>query len=336
MSWWKHFGNGKDLKIFTSEEMGQVSLAIPIMYSSKKIPGSKRYEASFASSGDCDYQGFLVTDFQKAARAINPLIETILETCDADKLELNDIPEDSVSARLLAGVKGDSFGVNQSIVNTCPYIPFPDNREAFFSRLGSNMRRNLKVWERDARKDYRVEFVKHQEIGTLKEAMKIFFELHQRSQTAKGYPGVFSSDTYRSFHMDLANAFEKRCWLTLFFLTFNDEPVSTIYSFEYNEKLYCYLCGFNQDYSSYRPGHLAFKNLMEYGMKKNLKELDFLRGDEEYKTRWNPTIRTNLQFRINKKGILRKITHMQGPPSAISNLNQKVNFISHRLFASGP
>jgi CelD/BcsL family acetyltransferase involved in cellulose biosynthesis len=108
--------------------------------------------------------------------------------------------------------------------------------------------------------------------------------------------------------LDVANAFAEKGWLALFFLTFNDEPVSSIYCYEYNEKLYAYLSGFDPEYALYRPGHLAIKNLVRYGAEKGLKEFDFLRGNEKYKTIWGSSkIRRNLEFRIPKRSFRAKL-----------------------------
>ena len=118
---------------------------------------------------------------------------------------------------------------------------------------------------------------------------------------------MFSNGAERSFHIDVANAFAKKGWLSLFFLLFNDRPVSSVYCYEYNNKLYAYLCGFDPEYARYRPGHLAVRNVIKYGIEKKLKEFDFLRGNEEYKMRWGTLVRNNLEFRITKKGLRSKI-----------------------------
>jgi CelD/BcsL family acetyltransferase involved in cellulose biosynthesis len=302
--WWKHFGKGKQLKLFTLENEREVSLVVPVMYSTCKVLGSRRTKVEFVASGDSDYQSFIVTNFQEAAKGMNQLIESIIEDSnDADCAIFSEVPEDSVTAKLLEGIKGGCFGTSRSATNSCPYVQLPNNYEIHSQALGSNMRRNLKVWERQAVKDYRVEFVKYDEIGTVDEGMKIFFDLHQKRQVAKGNYGVFSSGDQKSFHEDLAKAFAKKGWLDLFFLTFNDKPVSAIYSYEYNGKLYAYLCGFDPEYAKYRPGHLAFKNLIKYGIDNKLKEVDFLRGNEEYKSRWRAKVRNNSEFRIQKKGL---------------------------------
>ena len=47
---------------------------------------------------------------------------------------------------------------------------------------------------------------------------------------AKGNSGVFSDGDKKSVHTDVANAFAEKGWLGLFFLTFNDQPVSAVYS----------------------------------------------------------------------------------------------------------
>lgn len=80
-------------------------------------------------------------------------------------------------------------------------------------------------------KRLRVEFVRYDKIGTVEEAMTIFFELHQKRQMAKGNSGVFSDGDKKSVHTDVANAFAEKGWLGLFFLTFNGQPVSAVYSY---------------------------------------------------------------------------------------------------------
>jgi CelD/BcsL family acetyltransferase involved in cellulose biosynthesis len=330
-SWWKHFGKGRELKLFTAESGGEVSLVIPVMYSTRRAFGLRRCRAEFVSASDSDYQVFLLTNFHEAARSINQLIKGIIDHSDADSLILREVPEDSVTARLLENVSECGFGVSRSVTNSCPYVPLPNSYEIFLETLGSNMRRNLKVWEKQALKDYKVEFVAYDKIGTIGEAMKIFFELHQKSQIAKGNCGLFSDGVKKSFHMDVANAFAKKSWLALFFLTFNDKPVSTVYCYEYNKKLYAYLCGFDPEYAKYRPGHLAFKNIIKYGIEKKLKEFDFLRGNEEYKTRWRTVVRNNLEFRILKRGLRSRVYNWTSSRSYF--YFQGVSGLSKKLFA---
>ena len=58
--WWKQFGKGRTLKLFTANNSkGLTSLIAPIMYSSYKRFGMKLTKAEFVASPDSDYNTFL-------------------------------------------------------------------------------------------------------------------------------------------------------------------------------------------------------------------------------------------------------------------------------------
>ena len=328
IAWSKHFGKGKEIKLFTIENNGKVSLAIPVSYTTNKFFGTKHNEVRFAGAPDSDYQVFLITNLQEASRNFSHLIENIIEDSGADNISFTDVPEDSATAKLLENISEKRVGVSGSTINQCPYVPLPNNYETFLQNLGSNMRRNLKIWEKQASKDYRIKFVRYDEIGSVDEAMKIFFRLHQKRQVAKGEYGVFANDINQSFHMDIAKSFAKRDWLALFILTFNDTPVAAVYSFEYGHKLYAYLSGFDPEYSIFRPGHLAFSKIMQYGIRKNITQFDFLRGDEEYKARWKTTVRHNLKFNIANNGLRSRFYNWGVESKPLSHLYNAATFLS--------
>jgi CelD/BcsL family acetyltransferase involved in cellulose biosynthesis len=302
-TWWKHFGNGRRLRLIIIRKEGKISLIAPVMYSTCRLFGAKLRKAEFVATSASDYNAFLFTDFQEATEAVKPLMESIVANpADAECIELKEVPEDSYTAKLLEKVRIDGFKADRVVINECPYVALSNNLEGFLQSLGPNMRRNLKRWEKQALRDYKVKLVSYDRFGTVEEAMKIFFGLHQKRWESLNKNGLFSDSSNRNFHIDLAKAFSENGWLALFFLTFNDEPVSATYCYEYNGKLYAYLTGFDPEYARYRPGYLAFKGLINYGMEKRLKEFDFLRGMEEYKIRLKAKIRRNFEFRVLKKG----------------------------------
>jgi CelD/BcsL family acetyltransferase involved in cellulose biosynthesis len=304
-TWSKYFARDNELKLFTVEDSSGCSLAAPVCYSNYKAFGSMRRKASFIGAPDSDYHVFLIRNLQIASRVVNNLLENIIDDSGADCLALTDVPEDSATSLILQTINSDNLAVSNNVINHCPYITLPNNCESFLRNLGSNMRRNLKVWERQALKDYRVKFISYSDIGSVKEAMKIFFKLHQKRQVSKGYCGVFADQINERFHVDIADAFAKKGWLALFFLTFNDEPVACVYGYEYRQKFYAYLCGFDPDYALFRPGYLVFKKTIEQSVRKNFSQFDFLRGDEDYKSRWKALVRNNLKYSISRHGLVR-------------------------------
>jgi CelD/BcsL family acetyltransferase involved in cellulose biosynthesis len=197
-AWSKHFGQGRELKLFTAGTNGRVSLAIPVSYSTKRSAfGSTYCEVKFIGAPHSDYQTFLVTNLQEANKSLNHLFESIIEDSGTNNIEFTDVPEDSATAILLQNIKAEGFKVSSSVFDSCPFVPLPNNFEIFQQNLGSNMRRNLKVWEKQAKKEYQIKFIRYDEIGDLKEAVNIFFDLHQKRQIAKGESGVFAHNITR-------------------------------------------------------------------------------------------------------------------------------------------
>jgi CelD/BcsL family acetyltransferase involved in cellulose biosynthesis len=301
-SWWKYFGKGRELRLFTSENRGEISLVAPLMYSKQKVIGSAHCNVGFAASPDADYQVFLVSSFQNASMDVKQLVENIMEDSNADIVVFSDVPEDSTTARLLESVNTEKFLFRYAASDSCPYIPLSGSYDAYLQSLTHNMRRALKVTEKQALRDFRVDFIKYDKIGEVKDGMNIFFNLHQKREIAKGNCGLFSNELYRSFHSEIADAFAEKGWLALFFLTFNDEPVSALYAYEYNGKLYAYLSGFDPEYSNYRPGYMIIRRMIQYAAKKGLREFDFLRGAEQYKNRWGTNVRKNYEYQFARKG----------------------------------
>jgi CelD/BcsL family acetyltransferase involved in cellulose biosynthesis len=77
----------------------------------------------------------------------------------------------------------------------------------------------------------------------------------------------------------------------------NDEPVSAEYGFEYGQKMYWYLSGFDPKYSSYSIGNITLF-LIEECIKRGFREFDLLRGEETYKNHWTNAHRRNFEIRL--------------------------------------
>jgi CelD/BcsL family acetyltransferase involved in cellulose biosynthesis len=123
-SWWKQYGKGRTLKLFTANGRdGATSLIAPIMYSSYKRLGLKLRKAEFVASPDSDYHTFLITNYQEATKAANSLIQSIMEDLtDADSFTLEEVPEDSYTAKLLQNVDVNDGENKCSVINSCPYV----------------------------------------------------------------------------------------------------------------------------------------------------------------------------------------------------------------------
>jgi hypothetical protein len=133
-SWRKHFGKGKELELFTARSEGAISLAIPVMYSTRRVFGMKLSTVEFAAAPESDCNVFLVTSIQEASRAVDELIESMMEESnDADCVVFEDVPENSLTSRPLEKGNDEGLGGSRLVTDSCPYIPLPHNFEMFLS-----------------------------------------------------------------------------------------------------------------------------------------------------------------------------------------------------------
>jgi CelD/BcsL family acetyltransferase involved in cellulose biosynthesis len=324
-TWWKHFGEGKRLVILLIEDKNKTLAIAPFMYSKHSfLSFGNLKKISFVGSPESDYTGFILRE--KKRKFLELFFDYLNGHIDWDYLELKDIPETSASADLLRRIPLEKQYEHwdERVCNLCPYVLLPSSMDVFMKELGRSMRRNLRRYLRKLKKEYRVELKKYNEIGSVKEAMETFIRLHQKRWKSKGEPGGFNNPFFRNFHIDVAKCFAEKGWLGLYFLTANDEPISAEYNFEYNEKNYNYLPGWDVEYSQYRVGQLIQMHIIEDCIQKGLKEYDMMRGDEPYKSEWTTLARKNLEVRFVRKGTFPRIYNWLIKKAAFDNLTLKL------------
>jgi CelD/BcsL family acetyltransferase involved in cellulose biosynthesis len=149
---------------------------------------------------------------------------------------------------------------------------------------------------------FNVDFKTQHDFRSVKEAMQIFFKLHQKRWESKGQHGAFASKSIRDFHLDLSAIFDEKGWLSLYFLSINNEPVAAVYSFDYSRKKYGYLTGFDPEFAQYGVGNVLKMHVIRECIRKGFKEYDLTREFEPYKREWTTGVRRNLVARMVIKG----------------------------------
>ena len=302
-TWWKHYGKGRKLTILLIEDKDKIIAIAPLMHSEYSTKfGIKLRKIEFIGTSHSDYHNFILT--VKETECLKLFMNYLYDYPDRwDCLELREIPETFRSIDLLRRMSQGSNTLKERVSSICPYILLPNSYEVFFGKLGRNMRRNLRRWSRKLREEYEVKFDKIDNIDSIQKAIKTFYELHRKRWRSKGLPGLFADKIFRDFHLDIAKCFAGRGWLNLSFLTVNDKPISSSYGFEYNQKFYYYLSGFDSEYSKYGVGNILNMHLIDNCIRREMKEFDFLRGADPYKSSWNTLNRRNIELSI-RKGLL--------------------------------
>jgi CelD/BcsL family acetyltransferase involved in cellulose biosynthesis len=303
-TWWKHYGNrNREFLVITARDNGKIFAAAPLMNTQYKLWGFTLRKIEFLGTPASDYHSLLLT--VQGQNYAKQMLECALNTVnDWDCLELREVPDNSITATALRGVAGQGLCFAEKTQSICRYVPLPTNFENYFSSLGPQFRRNFRRARKKLRRNFNASYQAHCEPDDVDHNMEVFIELHQKRWRARRQAGVFGVQTFRGFHKEVAEAFARRGWLILFILRLDDEPVAAAYCFKYGNKLYGYLSGHNPEYSEYSVGNLLLLHMIETSIKRGLAEVDFMRGDEPYKKRWNARLRRNLQARVVSKGIV--------------------------------
>ena len=338
-TWWKYFGERRKLLLLTVEDENKIVAIAPLMLSKYKLPflGSVK-KIEFLGVRHSDYNNFIISEKERECMRLitDYLIDVI---ADWDWIELKEIPENAenfdVLEKLFSDVSPD-LKIRKRVCNVCPYIPLPDSFDLLMKRLKKNMRQNLNKYLRRIKKHHKVELKRYDEGGfSVKEGMKVFFELHEKRWALKGLPGAFKSEkAFLNFHMDIAQLFADKGWLGLYFLMANDEPIAAQYNFEYYRKMYYYLGGFNPQFSNYSVGNLLTMFVLDRCIRRGFKEYDMMRGNEQYKLFWTNTCRRNFEVRLVPNGLTRKFYDWLTWSSTVSSLAGKLKLSLKREIMS--
>src|SRR5579864_5779325 len=236
---------------------------------------------AFMGGGVSDYLDVLV-DPAFESQAISEMIWASLNAHEEwTVLDLTDLP--SHSALL-------SFSSWKDQVNEhdwCSGLSLPDTSEELLHLFSKRQRDNL----RNARSRLERAGGGQVEVATsetVSEFLDDLFRLHGDRWSQQGQPGVLDNSRVQSFHKTCAPRLLESRVLHLCRLRLKDRTLAVIYSLNSNHTAYCYLQGFDPEFSSLSPGTYLMFSAISEALRQGMKDFDFLRGQEPYKQHWRP------------------------------------------------
>jgi len=178
----------------------------------------------------------------------------------------------------------------------CPYIPIQGSWEEYYSKLSKKLRHDISRRKRKFRKEIgEPVFRKCMNDDNLENDFNIFLDLQSMKRRSKGlnegYKEMEKSE--QEFLYEISQIFKANGWLRLSFLEVNGAAISCDLSFEYDNIYYDYLPAFNPQYRSYSIGIIHQICILKNLFQKGVKEYDFMRGNESYKSDWTSLKRDN-------------------------------------------
>jgi len=229
-----------------------------------------------------DYLDWLID-----GRSAGQILQSILDYMDGDALaaaglELSNVPRGSH----LLGPDFPSQGEFEVTPDeTCPILRLPKTMAGLRTVAHGGQFRNLQKARRRAERvgQVQVEVATRQ---TLDELLEALIRLHEARWEQVRMPGVLADGAAQEFHRRAARGLLGCGVLRLYGLRLSRVLIGAMYTLSERDVVYCYLQGFDPDYSEFSPGVQMMGTVIEEAVRAGKQAVDFLRGREPYKYSW--------------------------------------------------
>jgi hypothetical protein len=289
-TWWKHFGQQRDLFILVVEDRGEIIGILPLMLFVRRLRhGVKRRYLHFIGfrfeQRWNDWMDVIAVQKREVLQAALTYLEAYQDLWDF--LDLWDIPEESDTAEALSDLSAlYGFALRKKTVHVCPYVSTVSSWDSYyrassFKTITGDIKRKTRRLQ--AKGHLEVEWAANTNLVSNLESL---FDLHQRRQAARNQASMFSQEVYRNFYQDLVRVFP-RDQIDCSIVKLDGKVIAVHFGFRYNHKFYWCTPSFDLEYGAFSPGKILLRYIMEKCFTdSSIHEFDFLAGPEPYKYDW--------------------------------------------------
>ncbi|MBI4317746.1 MAG: GNAT family N-acetyltransferase [Chloroflexi bacterium] len=332
----KLYGSTSQVFVIVVEDGSDVVGIAPLVIDRKGLLRAVRFMgAQSPGLSVSDYCSFVIAPGREET-ALRMFLEALLERSrEWDVLDLQEVPADScLMASWLDEVDRRALHFSAERLNTSYPVPLPDTWQSYLERLSPNTRSELERKTRKLTREHNVQFERVGEAAQLSDRMNTLFALHTERWTSRGLPGIFTNERLRPFHLEVASRFLEKGWLDLTIITADGEAIGAIYNFEYRDTTCYYISGFRstKEWSRYSLGSILLGNSIKRAIDKGVKVFDLLRGNDPYKSRFDPQQKTNYRLIVSKTrsthGLYLEVTKLRGKLKALTG---SLRSIGHKV-----
>ncbi|MCW5875461.1 MAG: GNAT family N-acetyltransferase [Anaerolineales bacterium] len=281
-AWWQHLGGGEwgdaNLHILTGrDESGRLLGIAPLFAAGDKLLFIGSHEIA-------DFLDFIARPEDLPA-FIQAVFTHLSGMAGWSSLELDNLLDDSATqpaAQTAAAAAG--WAAELETVQPSPYLTIPASLDAYGDMLDSKQAHELRRKLRQAARNplpVALEVVdsSHSEMAP---ALDDFFAL----MTQEADKAAFLTPAMRAQMEAIGAAAAAGGWLQLGFLKVGAERVAAFMSFDYQNRVWAYNSGFNNQHARLSPGWLLMAYMVQWCIDNGRGVFDFMRGGEEYKYRF--------------------------------------------------
>ena len=293
-NWWDCYGSDKELRVFIAENDAAETLAILPMMKYQK--GNNTYLTQLAESGT-DYFSVILKDSD--GKAVDEIIRYIKNNENYDRFIISNLKSDEKNTELL--IKSAMITYNDVEIITQGKIFFVDctgDYDSYIKERSKNFRHKYNQLKKIENK-YDFEVVESYSEDIVENIIK----LHKKRWLDEMQLSVFFDKRRVDFMHSILKDYAKLGYLRLFLLKDGERIVSYRVGFVFRNVYYDWNTAFDLEYASDSIGIILCNHVIEYCFGHEIREFDFLRGEEDYKRKFSTGIRhyRAIEFKTNKE-----------------------------------
>lgn len=295
--WCKHYVGRAQPRVVAVYEGSDLIALAPFMIREYRVLGLPLFRRiAFLGTGVSDRLDVLLAPGRE--RAGLDAIVSHLRSFPWDVADLDEVPEDSATARLLPALAASpDLGVEVTPQSTCPVVKLLGDPESQLASLGRKTRSNLMYYQRRLARTHRIAVQVLRDGQDLAEGLGTFLALYQRCFADRA-ASALTGEKFAAFRRDIAMRCAPQGRLLLVLLRVDDEHVAGELGFLYRRTWYVYNKCHDPAWRSEHVGTILQWEAIRHAILAGCHEYDFLRGDEGYKAHWGGKPRRQVRIRL--------------------------------------
>ena len=319
-TWWKHFGGGQRLLVLVLSRGTETVGIVPWWIGRTRRGGGGFRKVAFLGTGLSDYLDVILPDpMPEAFDAVHEHLDR--QRGAWDFLDLREMPEGSPTARsLAASLARRGSGAEVLADSTCAYIPVAGDWSTYATtRMGKRSREHSRRRRKRLKDsgDVRISLIEDLG-GDLASLRRVFAVSDKETGSGEDRRTIFADATRRAFFEEISTLFSDRGWLQLATLEVDGRTVAYHYGFLYDRKYLHYYTGYDPAFAELQPGRVVMEEILKQCFERGLREVDFLRGVEPWKSSFTDLARRNQRLRLFRPSIRGRLARfLDGAHSAL-------------------
>lgn len=313
--WWDAYGPGHELFVLVVRDNAGNVQAIAPWYREYTFGGGRTIRFLGSGKACSEYLSLLIDDLNWA-EPVEAIARWLVDHCQSthggwDQLELQGgSADDAKLAALAASLETADSHIVQRPGPGCWRLILPTQWDQLLKPLAQSTRRKIRRLVQSASVEQgNFEWHSSEEGRDWNSLYACLEDLHQKRWKAVNVDGCFSCPRFRQFLRQATSELSAsgNAWISS--LSLAGETVAATLALRYHQQHYLYLCGVDPTLNEYEPGWRLNIATLQNLVESSAEYLDFLRGNERYKTDLRSTFMPQTDWRISAPHSLGRLRH---------------------------